>query len=170
MHEYDRNGAGRLQQRPQSRAASGQDDIRCERDQFRSVSANAITIARTPAVVDPHVATNAPAQLLQPVRERGGAGGSFRVLGSHAHQHADAPYALALLRARRERPCGSRAAEQRDELAPFHSFTSSAAASSLSGTMMPSIRALSALMISSNLLACTTGRSAGLAPLSMRPV
>src|SRR5262249_24063860 len=27
---------------------------------------------------------------------------------------------LALLRARRERPCGSRAAEQRDELAPVH--------------------------------------------------
>jgi hypothetical protein len=30
-----------------------------------------------------------------------------------------------LLRARRERPCGSRAAEQRDELASPHSITSS---------------------------------------------
>src|SRR6266511_2744082 len=30
-----------------------------------------------------------------------------------------------LLRARRERPCNCRAAEQRDELAPFHSITSS---------------------------------------------
>jgi hypothetical protein len=36
------------------------------------------------------------------------------------HQHADAPHALGLLRARRERPRG-RAPEQRDEVAPFHS-------------------------------------------------
>jgi len=32
----------------------------------------------------------------------------------------DAPHGLALLRACRERPCGCRAAEQRDELATFH--------------------------------------------------
>src|ERR671934_252922 len=36
----------------------------------------------------------------------------------------------ALLRARRERPCSRRAAEQRDEVAPLHSITSSARASS----------------------------------------
>jgi hypothetical protein len=38
------------------------------------------------------------------------------------HQRANAPHALALLRARRERPKerrrGRRAAEQRDEIAP----------------------------------------------------
>jgi hypothetical protein len=39
------------------------------------------------------------------------------------------------LRARRERPRGCRAAEQRDELAPSHSITSSARASRLSGTV-----------------------------------
>ena len=74
-----------------------------------------------------------------------------------------------LLRARRERPC-SRAAEQRDELAPLHSITSSAATSSLSGTVRPSIRAVWWLMTNSNLVDCTTGRSAGFAPLRMRPV
>src|SRR5262249_61266066 len=42
-----------------------------------------------------------------------------------------------LLRARRERPC-SRAAEQRYELAPFHSITSSARASRVGGTSRPS--------------------------------
>ena len=119
MHEHDRHGAGRLQQRPQRGAASGQDDVRCERDQFRRVSANAISIARAPAVFDPHVAADAPAQLLQPLRERGDADGSFRIVGSHAHQHADAPHPLALLRPRRERPRRRRAAEQRDELAPL---------------------------------------------------
>src|SRR5262249_31777219 len=61
-----------------------------------------------------------------------------------------------LLRARRERPRGC-AAERHDELAPLHSITSSAVASSLSGTVRPSIRALSTLMTSSNLAACTTG-------------
>jgi hypothetical protein len=50
-----------------------------------------------------------------------------------------------------------------------YSITSSARASSVGGTSRPSIRAVWALMTSSNLLACTTGRSAGLAPLRMRP-
>src|SRR5262249_3036926 len=62
------------------------------------------------------------------------------------------------------------AAEQYDELAASHSITSSAMESSLSGTVRPSILAVSALMTSSNLVDCMTGRSAGLAPLRMRPV
>src|SRR5262249_27651967 len=44
---------------------------------------------------------------------------SFHIGRSRAHEHADAPHPLALLRARRERP-RSRAAEQRDELATSH--------------------------------------------------
>ena len=44
-HEHDRNGAGGLLQRSHDRAAKGQDDVRRERDQFRSVSANAVGIA-----------------------------------------------------------------------------------------------------------------------------
>src|SRR5262249_17830189 len=43
-----------------------------------------------------------------------------------------------MLRARRKRPCGCRAAEQRDELAPLHSITSSARASSIGGASRPS--------------------------------
>src|SRR5262249_2951805 len=74
-----------------------------------------------------------------------------------------------LLCARRERPC-RRAAEQRDELAPLHSITSSARASSVGGTVRPSILAVGTLMTSSNLVDCTTGKSAGFAPLRMRPV
>jgi len=45
----------------------------------------------------------------------------FRIGFLGHHHYADAPYALALLRARRERPRGC-AAEQRDERAPFHSL------------------------------------------------
>src|SRR5262245_15389012 len=74
-----------------------------------------------------------------------------------------------LLRAHRERPC-RRAAEQRDELPSFHSITSSARPSSGSGTARPSARAVLRLIISSTLVACCTGGSAGFWPLRMRPV
>jgi hypothetical protein len=43
-----------------------------------------------------------------------------------SHEHADAPHPLGLLRTRGERPCSRRAAEQRDEIAPIQSITSSA--------------------------------------------
>ena len=66
-------------------------------------------------------------------------------------QHANSSHALGLLRARRERPC-RRAAEQRDERAAFHSITSSASASSVFGTLRPSVFAVLRLMTSSNLV------------------
>src|SRR5262249_39573470 len=74
------------------------------------------------------------------------------------HQHGDQRQPAGLLRARRKRP-SRRATEQRDELAAFHSITSSAMASRVAGTVRRSIRAVGALMTSSNLLDCTTGRS-----------
>src|SRR5262245_27787375 len=106
--------------------------------------------------------------------ERCDAGLSFWIVGSGVHENANAPHPLGRrLRVRRERPRRRRAAEQRAELAPLHvcahSITSSAAASSLSGTVRASILAVEALMTSSNLLDCTTGKSAGFAPLRMRP-
>src|SRR5262245_48662541 len=76
-----------------------------------------------------------------------------------------------LLRPRRKRPRSSRAAEQRDELAPpDHSITSSARPSSGSGTVRPSALAVLRLMISSTFTTCWTGRSAGLSPFRIRPV
>src|SRR6516165_6864608 len=74
-----------------------------------------------------------------------------------------------LLRARRERPRGGRAAEQRDELAPFHSITSSASASSVGGISTPNAFAVARLMTSSNLAPTSTGRSPGFSPLRIRP-
>src|ERR1700747_3692756 len=50
-----------------------------------------------------------------------------------------------------------------------HSIPSSAVASSVGDTVRPNVLAVSALMTSSNLLACTTGRSAGFVPLRMWP-
>jgi hypothetical protein len=54
--------------------------------------------------------------------EDGETGLPFWIVRRQMHQRANAPHALALLRARRERPKerrrGRRAAEQRDEIAP----------------------------------------------------
>src|SRR5262245_40401706 len=68
-----------------------------------------------------------------------------------------------LLRPRLERP-RRRAAKQRDECAPLHSITSSARASSVEGTVRPMILAVVRFMTKSNLVGCSTGRSAGFAP------
>src|SRR5258708_19131620 len=89
--------------------------------------------AHAPAIVDLKIATRHPAQLLQPAFERHSTGLGFRLVLGLRHQHADAPRALALLPARRERPRRSSATEERDELAPFHSITSSARASTVGG-------------------------------------
>src|SRR5262249_54852286 len=72
------------------------------------------------------------------------------------------------LRTRRERPHCSRAAEQRDELAPRHSITASARASTVAGKARPSAFAVLRLMTSSYLVGACTGRSAGFSPLRMR--
>jgi len=75
----------------------------------------------------------------------------------------------ALLRARRERPRGSRAAEQRDEFAALHSITSSARNRKVSGIMRLIAFAVLRLMISSNFAGRRTGSSAGFSPLRIRP-
>src|SRR5262249_51786945 len=54
-------------------------------------------------------------------------------------------------------------------LPSHHSITSSASASSLSGTVRPSAFAVVRLMMNSNFVGCTTGRSAGFSPLRTRP-
>src|SRR6266849_749774 len=72
-----------------------------------------------------------------------------------------------LLRARNDRPRDSHAAEKRDEFPPPHSITSSARASNDGGMRRPSALAVLRLTTSSNLVGCSTGRSAGLAPLKI---
>jgi hypothetical protein len=53
---------------------------------------------------------------------------------------------------------------------PAHSITSSAVASSVGGTSRPSALAVLRWMTNSNLVGCTTGRSAGFSPLRILPV
>src|SRR5262245_59165876 len=140
-------------------------DVLAERDQFGRISACKIDIAgrRTGTVLVSDVAPFEPTQLLKCLAEH-----RVTVFAADTGEDTDAPHPLRLLRARRQRP-RRRAAEQSDELAPSHSITSSARASRVEGTSRPSTLAAWALITSSNLLACMTGKSAGLAPLRMRP-
>src|SRR5262249_8503595 len=90
----------------------------------------------------------------------------LRPLG-FAQEHADPP---RLLRASgvRHRDRDRRAADERDELAPSHSITSSARASTVAGMSMPSALAVFRLITVSYLVGACTGRSAGFSPLRMR--
>ena len=112
-----------------------------------------------------------PFECVQPCAQCGDSRYYRRIVVVTVQQHADTPHALALLRARRERPRSRRAAEQRDELAArSHSITSSARPSSNAGTARPIAFAVPTLITSSNLVGCITGRSAGLVPIRILPV
>src|SRR5206468_3517886 len=64
-----------------------------------------------------------------------------------------------LLRARRKRPRRSCAADERDELAAFHSITSSARSRNGSGIVRPSTLAVVRLTTRSNLVGCSPPHS-----------
>src|SRR5262245_21695444 len=89
---------------------------------------------------------------------------AFRRTRAQARE-SDGPQLSRLLRARRERPRGGSAAEQRDELAPaLHSITSSARASTVAGNSRPNAFAVLRLRTRSNFVGCSTGISLGLVP------
>src|SRR5262245_27227743 len=98
------------------------------------------------------------AALLEPINRR--------AIGKAAVQNDDA--ALVRRAQVKRPPRNRRPAEQRDELAPLHSMTSSASASNLSGIWIPSAFAVFRLITNSYFVGACTGRSAGLSPLRMR--
>jgi hypothetical protein len=75
-----------------------------------------IDVTPGPPNVHPHVAAIGPAQVRKRLREYRKARLRRRIVFVEPREHADPPHAVALLRARRERP-RRRAAEKRDELA-----------------------------------------------------
>src|SRR5262249_20282699 len=126
----------------------------------------AVAAVLRPARLDRDRATLDPTEFAQSMRKSGGPQSVGRRRGRP--QEPDGRQLPRLLRARRERPRGRRSAEQRYELAPFHlcghSITSSARASSVGGTSRPRALVVIRLMTRSNLVGCSTGRSAGFAP------
>jgi hypothetical protein len=102
------------------------------------------------------------------------AAGAFAIVSVQLRVEALMPFIVAcpvisfLRRCAYTKKHGERAAEKRDELAAFHSMTSSARLRSVGGTSRPSALAALRLMARSIFVGCCTGRSAGFSPLRMR--
>src|SRR5262245_48076595 len=130
---------------------------------------NELCVSLAKPNIDPEIPAFIPAEALKRLSHGRNTVGRIRVLLSGRKQDTDAPHLLALLRVCGERPRRC-AAKECDEVAPSHSITSSAMASSPGGKLRPNALAVLRLITNSNLVDCTTGRSAGFSPLRTRPV
>src|SRR4051794_29016588 len=74
-----------------------QDDVGCEGYESGSMSLNIPHIGFCPAVVDTHIAADAPAVLLQALHKCGEAADRLRIVGSQGAKHPNMPYSLGLL-------------------------------------------------------------------------
>src|SRR5262249_8297887 len=161
----DWNGACRLPHRGYDGRGVGDDHVWRQFHQLCRIGSYAGRVTAGPAIVDAHVAAFYPSQSVKPLLQRFDPSLSVYVI-SDTHEHADTAHPLALLRARRERP-RRRAAEQRDERAPpNHSITSSARASTVTGTSRPSAFAVLRLIVSCSVVGCWNGRSPTFSPRS----
>src|SRR5262249_39390930 len=115
----DRYGTSRLPPRSHRGAAVSQDRIGIRLDQLRHISPHAIGVAGGPASIDAKIAAFRPPEFLQPLAQGRNASLSVCIVRSQ-HYYGEAPHTLGLLRARRERPRGRRAAEHDDALAPSY--------------------------------------------------
>src|SRR5262249_10685079 len=114
---YDRNGTCRLPQRPDHRSRLTDYHFGRQRHQFCCMGSYAGGVGTTKTYLDLDVAAVCPSQFLKSLFKRRHSRLSIPIVG-YTHQQSDPPYALGLLRARRERPRGCHAAEQRDEPSP----------------------------------------------------
>ena len=104
LREDDRDLARRGLQHGQRNRATDKNHLRFQSHQLRRVRSHALGAAGRKAILDPDIAALRPTQLLEPLPERRGACLPLRIALGERHQHADAPNAVALLRARGERP------------------------------------------------------------------
>src|SRR5262245_22822160 len=163
--EYDRNGGGCSLGCQRSRRGDRNDHARRVGHQFGRQRRQLLEATIGRKIFDRNISAFDIAGLLEALPDRP----ELAIIKLGAAQQAHERH-RRLLRARRERPCNCRAAEQRYERAALHSNISSARPDRGSGTAMPSALAVLRLMKSSTLVACWTGRSAGFSPLRTRPV
>jgi hypothetical protein len=109
------------------RGPACQDDVGLQADQRLRERSYPIDVNAAPTKVHPRVAAIGPTQARKRLSESRDARLIRGIVLVGQHEHADAPDAVALLRAGRERP-RRRAAEERDEVAPLLSIISSARA------------------------------------------
>src|SRR5262245_57971874 len=171
LNEHDWNGAGFFLEGGDCWGHVTNNYVRLQYDQRLREGLDPGGIAGGPAMIKSKVAALHPSQFLQRLMERLHHRLRFQITFGKVRRHANSPHAPVRLRPRRERPRRSRATDQRDEIASFHSITSLACASRLGGTVIPIALAVERLMTSSNwVVGCTTGMSAGFSPFRARPV
>ena len=149
------------------RCPRGQNGVRRKCDQFRRIFAKASRAGAAPAIVDPDVAADSPAQLLQTLKERREVRLSLCIIGGDIHKDTDAPHTPV---------CCARAVSGHTAAALPKSVMnsrrlidrpSSARATSAGAIVKPSALAVLRLRMNSNFDGCSTGRSAGFAPLKI---
>ena len=114
----DRDRAGRLLQRSDRPAGVGENHVRGRRQHFGNGGVGPFNGVDAPSIVDAKIATDRPSPLLKALQQSRGAGLTLRVTFGVWNQYADATHAIRLLRACGKWPRDSRAAENRDEVAP----------------------------------------------------
>ena len=159
----DRRGC-RLARRRRCETSAGGDDRDLPTNQIGRHLRQSIVVALRPAIDESRYRPRRSPPPSGPVEMPADGPPSLQAIGCRGTPHRH----RRLLRARRQRPRSGRASNQRDELAPPHSITSSARASSDGGTSRPIAFAVLRLMTSSYLVGACTGRSAGFSPLRMR--
>src|SRR5258708_7404024 len=143
----DGNGFGRRLCCQCRRSAARRNHCHLSMNQFSGQRRQAIVMAISPTVLNREVLTIDHTRFTQALPKRCHTiGVGLRRAGTEETYHRH----TRLLCARREPPPPRRAADNRDELAPPHSITSSASASSLSGRWRPSAFAIVRLRTSSN--------------------
>src|SRR5262245_1904588 len=159
--EHDWDNRGRLF-RCEDRRSRCDNNIDLETDKLGGDLGETLEASLRPTNLDHNGTALDPSEFAQPLLKSGDplARGGTRLPA----QKPDGRQLARLLRPRRERPRGRRAAEQRHELAASHSITSSARASSDGGTVRPIAFAAITFSASSNLVGCSTGKSPGFAP------
>src|SRR5262245_14733348 len=120
LGEDDRYAARHLLQRLQCLRGHGKDDVRFQPDKLDRIGPYAFGLGTAPTIVDAYVAARGPTQFFKCLPERRRIGLRIPIVLGKGRQYAHAPHTLGLLRARRERPRRSRAAEKRDERAASH--------------------------------------------------
>src|SRR5262249_3877552 len=147
--------------------ASNEQDVDLEPHKVGGACAKLISCIAE-ATLDDQILANHPAELSQRQPQRVRRDGSRQLLWARSRtsaKHSHASRQPRLLRLSGERRGEDHSTCSSEERTPIHYWiTSSARPSSDGGIVRPSALAVLRLMTSSNLIGCSTGRSAGLAP------
>jgi hypothetical protein len=89
-------------------------------DQLLRERSHPIGVIAGPPKVHPHVATIGPTQVRKRLRQRRNVSLPHGIVFFARHEQADAPYAVALLRPRHDRPSCGGPTDPRDEIPASH--------------------------------------------------